>query len=483
MNAPIDNATHPSTTANSPDAMRNALANFDKRAIRKLQSQTRKPDLGHIPGGSGMPYFGHMYWFVTDVHRWLDKQYAQHGPVFKFNAPGVGDTVFLLGPEANQLVFQNEDKKFSNFLAWDTVFATLFDNNLLERDFANHKAHRRILQSAFKRQAIEGHIDIMNPLLKNGIEKWQSGKPIKAMDHLKQLLLETGSAVFLGAENAEESKPLNKAFSDIVAATTDPLRRKEIWFSPYAKGVRANRVLSNYIAGQLPSRRETQGRDLFSQFCHLRDTDGKLFTDEEIRDHVIFLLFAAHDTTTSALSSILFALASNPQWQEELRQEMFDLNKEEIEFDDIAALTKTGWTLKEALRMYPALSVMPRYALEEFEYKGHRIPANTTVTVSALFTHYMSDYWENPHTFNPERFSPERSEEKGHLFQYVPFGGGAHKCLGMHFAEVQGKMFLFHLLKNYSVEKQDWQKRYKFNPIPLAFPTDGLPLIFRPLKN
>ncbi|MFK7978262.1 MAG: cytochrome P450 [Halioglobus sp.] len=465
----------------STQAIREALGNFDKRAIRNYRAKAGKPDLSHIPGGKGMPYFGHMYWFVSDVHRWLDKQYEQHGPVFKFNAPGVGDTVFLLGPEANQLVLQNENKLFSNFLAWDTVFATLFDNNLLERDFANHKAHRRILQSAFKRHAIEGHIDIMNPLLKNGIDSWQSGSPIKAMDHLKQLLLETGSAVFLGAKSSDESKPLNKAFSDIVAATTDPLRRKEIWFSPYAKGVRANGVLSDYIAAQLPSRRANEGRDLFSQFCHLRDADGGLFTDEEIRDHVIFLLFAAHDTTTSALSAILFALASNLSWQEELRQEMLDLDKANIEFDDITALTKTGWTLKEALRMYPALSVMPRYALEEFEYAGHKIPANTTVTVSALFSHYMPEFWSNPHTFDPARFSPERTEEKGHQFQYIPFGGGAHKCLGMHFAEVQTKMFLFHLLKHYRVEKQGWQKRYRFNPIPLAFPTDGLPLTFERL--
>lgn len=480
MNAPATRTTHHSKTG-AQTTIRDALAAFDKPAIRQFQRKAPMPDLRHIPGGRGMPLMGHMYWFLTDVHSWLDKRYAQHGSVFRFRAPGVGDTVFLLGPDANQLVFQNEGKLFSNFLAWDTVFATLFDNNLLERDFANHKAHRRILQSAFKRQAIEGHIDIMNPLLQSGIAKWDTGSPIRAMDHLKQLLLETGSAVFLGVNNPDESKPLNQAFSDIVAATTDPLRRKEIWFSPYAKGVRANRVLSDYIASQLPARRKTQGRDLFSQFCHLKDEDGKLFTDEEIRDHVIFLLFAAHDTTTSALSAILFALASNPGWQEELRQEMFELNKTAIEFDDIAALKKTGWTFKEALRMYPALAVMPRYALEDFEYNGHLIPANTTVTVSALFTHYMPEYWENPHTFDPMRFSPERAEEKGHLFQYIPFGGGAHKCLGMHFAEVQGKMFLFHLLKNYRIEKQQHQKRYKFNPIPLAFPTDGLPLSFHKL--
>lgn len=476
MNAPVKSQPPGQT------GIREALANFDKPAIRQFQQAAPRPSLDHIPGGPGMPYFGHMYWFLTDIHAWLNKQYAQHGPVFKFRAPQIGDTVFLLGPEANQRVFQNEDKIFSNFLAWDNVFSTLFDNNLLERDFANHKAHRRILQSAFKRQAIEGHINIMNPLLQNGVAQWASGKPIKTMAHLKQLLLETGSAVFLGVEDPQESRPLNKAFSDIVAATTDPLRKEALWFSPYAKGLRANRVLSSYIEQQLPQRRLHEGRDLFSQFCHLRDEQGNLFRDEEIRDHVIFLLFAAHDTTTSALSAILFALASNEQWQQELRLEIQAIRKSCLEFDDIPRLTKTGWTIKEALRMYPALTMMPRYALEDFEYQGHHIPAHTRVNVSALFTHYMPEHWTNPHTFDPLRFSPERAEEKGHLFQYIPFGGGAHKCLGMHFAEVQTKMFLFHLLKNYRVAKRPGQEKYRYNNIPLTFPTDGLPLSFHPVQ-
>lgn len=131
--------------------------------------------------------------------------------------------------------------------------------------------------------------------------------------------------------------------------------------------------------------------------------------------------------------------------------------------------------------MYPALALMPRYALQDFEFQGHRIPAHTTVLVSSIFTHYMPEYWSNPHTFDPARFSPERAEDKKDLFQYIPFGGGAHKCLGMHFSEVQGKMFLFHLLKNYKVTKDAKNRDYKYNNVPLTFPTNGLPLTFQKL--
>jgi len=454
-----------------------SLSTFDLPKIREYQKRTKLGKLSHIPGGAGLPFIGHTYWFLTDSHAWINRQYAKNGPVFRAKTP-ILDMVMLLGPEANKLVFKNEGKVFSNFLAWDNTFENLFDNALMERDFAGHKKERKVLQQAFKRPAIESHIQIMSPALRAGIEQWPTGRTIKAMDHVKQLLLNVGAKVFLGLEMGPQADTINQAFVDIVAGCGDPIRRKEIWFSPYAKGIRASKTLCKYIMDTIPERRKVAGDDMFSQLCHMRDDEGRLIQDEKIRDHIIFVLFAAHDTTTSSLSAILYALASNLEWQEELREEMTSLNKEGVEFDDINALQKTGWTFKEALRMFPALSVIPRYALTDFEFNGHLIPANTIVTVSSVFTHYMPEYWTNPHTFDPYRFSPGRAEEKQHSFQFIPFGGGAHKCLGLHFADIQVKIFLFHLLKNYKVTKNRKMTKYNYNNIPLTFPTDGLPLRF-----
>ena len=469
------NVTSTVAPAQSNEEIFTALATFDKPAIRQYQKDNKSPNLDHLPGDKGMPVIGHTYWFLNNIHKWINNQHQQYGSVFTMHTPLLR-AVLLLGPEVNRLVFQNENKIFSNFLAWDTTFNTLFDNNLLERDFKDHKTQRKILQQAFKRPAIEGHMELMNPLLEQGINQWRHNRPIKAMNHIKDLLLNVGAEVFLGINIGKESAILNQAFTDIVAATADPLRRREIWFSPYAKGVRGNKVLTRYIMNAIPERRRNPGRDLFSQLCQLRDDEGKLLSDEVVRDHIIFLLFAAHDTTTSALSALLYSLATDLQWQETLREEMFSINKTALEFNDIEKLEKTGWSFKEALRMYPALTLMPRYALEEFEFNGHRIKKNAIVAVSSLFTHYMPEYWTQPHRFDPLRFSPERAEEKRDFFQYIPFGGGAHKCLGMHFAEVQGKMFLFHLLKNYRITKNPKMKKYRYNNIPLTFPTDGLPL-------
>ncbi len=469
--------TNTSSIDTSTIDIRQALSNFDVPSVRQHQKSINKPNLDHIPGNSGLPLIGNALPMIYNLQNWLNSQQSRHGKVFRVKIPTL-DGVMLLGPEANKLLFKNEGKKFSNYLAWEYSLRDLFDNNLLERDFADHKKLRKSLQIAFKRESIEGHIEMMNPMLKDGIKTLPSGKTIKAMDYVKELLLSTGSNVFLGVEPGPEIHSINKAFTDIVAGTADLLHIKQLWFTPFAKGIKGRKTLSDYMLKNIAERRKYQTKDLFSQFCHLQDDNGNLFTDEEIRDQLLFILFAAHDTTTGALSAVLYALATNPQWQEELRQEMHSLDKDDIEFDDIDKMQKTDWTIKEALRMYPPLAVAARYALEDFEYEGHKIPANTPIVYSSLFTHYMPEYWTNPYRFDPMRFSPERAEYKKDFYQYVPFGGGAHKCLGLHFAQVQSKMFLFHLLKNYRISKHPKMTRYKFTSLPLTFPTDGLPLRF-----
>ncbi|WP_374972349.1 cytochrome P450 [Spongiibacter marinus] len=461
-----------------------ALSTNNIPAVRRYQRHMKSPDLSHIPGDCGLPYLGNAHNLLFNFEDYSRKSYDKFGPIFKFKSVGTIGTegVWLLGPDGNRLVLQNEGNKFSNFFGWDVAFKGLFDNALLEQDYSYHKASRKIMQSAFKKEAIQSHLEIMSPVLRSGIDSWPKNKPVKTLRTLKNLLLDTGSKVFLGVETGKDTDKINQAFVDIIYGVADPFKDKGPFFFPYAKGVKGRKTISNFIFDNIDSRRRNPGKDLFSQLCLLTDEDGNKFSDSEIRDQVLFLLFAAHDTTTSTLCSVLHAISCNQQWQDELREELLELEKQHLEFDDLSTLVKTGWTIKEALRMYPPLGVMPRFTLEDVEFNGYTIPANSQVMISAVFSHYMEEYWTNPRTFDPERFSPERAEDKKDFFQYIPFGGGAHKCLGMHFAETQVKVFLFHLLRNYRVTtKKPEGADYKFRWVPLTFPSDGLPLSFEPL--
>lgn len=465
-------------SANNTDIFE-ALSTFDKEKINALLKQRQRPDLSHIPGSKGMPLLGHVFWVVRDVLSWLQDQEKQFGPVFKFKAFNK-EFVFLLGPEANRLLLQNENNTFSNYIANRGIIRKLLDDNVLSLDFSYHKSTRKALQAAFKRQAVEGHIELMNPVMRSSIENWPRNQTIASCDYIRKLLLDTGAKVFLGLDIGPEADKLNNAFVELVNGGGSFIRKEHLPFTAYAKGVKARKRLDDFIYANISERRNNteQGRDIFSQLCKAKDDDGNHFTNEEICNQTVFILFAAHDTTSSVLCSTFYHLASDQEWQETLRQEMLSLNKNHLEFDDFDLLKKTGWTFQEALRMYPPVPIYPRYALKDFEYAGCHIPAHTAVFGSNVYTHYMDEYWSKPYTFDPMRFSPERAEDKQHFFQYIPFGGGAHKCLGLHFAQIQGKMALFYFLKHYRIKKNPNMKSFKFKHFPMTFPSDGLPLYF-----
>ena len=135
--------------------------------------------------------------------------------------------------------------------------------------------------------------------------------------------------------------------------------------------MKGRRFLEKFMTDLIPEKRKGIDNDFFTELCHAADeeTDTQL-TDEDVMNHMIFLLFAAHDTTTSTLSSIMYALAKNPEWQEALAEEAAGLNKEHLEYDDLQTLEKTTWVFKEALRMHPPLPTIPRRSIEETEWQG-----------------------------------------------------------------------------------------------------------------
>ncbi|MEX1668632.1 cytochrome P450 [Zhongshania guokunii] len=444
------------------------------------QEYPRRPnrDLEHIPGDNGMPVFGQTFSFLRNYKALTEQRFNKYGPISR------GNTLFqhsltLLGPEANEIVLKNSEGEFSSMLAWNPLLDRLFPNGLMLKDAEAHRYDRKILQGAFKKNAIEGYLDTMNPHLEQGVINWPKGKEFHFQYAVKQLLLEVAAEVFLGVEMGEEASSVNEAFVDTMLASMAVVKLPipgTLWY----RGLRGRQHLENFIMAHIDAKRRGEGRDIFSQICHATDEDGKHFSDEAVRDHIIFLLFAAHDTTTSTLCSIVYALAKNPEWQQRLRNEYKALGKPQLDYDDLGELEDSKLVFKEALRMYPAVPAIPRRTLKDMDILGYHIPKNTAVAISPLFTHYMEEYWTEPNRFDPERFSKSRAEDKKHFYQWVPFGGGAHKCLGLNFAEIQTKLFLFHLLSHYQIKVKEGYEMPR-SWVPLIFPADGLPVTFEAL--
>ncbi len=447
-----------------------------------FQTHTENRTIGNIPGESGAPVVGLTLELLRDPQKVSDRLVSKYGHVYWTSAFG-RKTVTLLGPDANEFVLMDRGKNFSSKGGWDPLLDKLFPNGLMLRDFDDHKAHRRIMQVAFKQPAMMSYVARLNEGINKGLHNWEEKGDFRFYPAIKELTLNTAASVFLGMQLGPEADRLNTAFYDSVQAAVSvvraPIPGTKMW-----KGVRGRKWIENYFREQIPLRRGSDGDDMFTLLCNAVDDDGNRYSDDDIVDHMDFLMMAAHDTLTSSITTMIYKLCEFPEWQEEARKECrsLGLGPDELPYESLAELQIVEWCFKEALRMNPPVPSIPRRTVREVEFDGYKIPANTPVNVSPGFTHRMSDIWTNPDNFEPDRFSAQRAEDRQHKFAWVPFGGGAHMCIGLHFAYMQMKVFMYQLLMKYEFKLDDGYVA-DFQIMPIPKPKDGLPIHLRPLKE
>jgi cytochrome P450 len=398
-----------------------------------------------------------------------------HGPVWQ-SPVGRGVMISMLGPDALEFVWKNREGAFSSELGWQPYIGRVFPGAIMAMDGDQHRYQRRIMQVAFRKSALRTYLEQMAPSIDVGIGTWLKPNQASAAQQmfplLKQLTLDLAASVFMGVKLGESAAELNRAFVATVAASVTLIRVAipglKMW-----RGVKGRELLVKRFRALLPEKRNNHTSDFFSEFCHAQSEQGERFTDQEIIDHMIFLMMAAHDTTTSTLTTMMYQLARHPEWQERLRAKAVALGKKQLEYDDLEQLDELTWVMREALRLNPPLTSMPRMCTTDVVFQGYRIPAGALVGVYPMHVHYMASLWSEPHKFDPERFSPERQEDKRHAFAWVPFGGGAHMCIGQHFATLQVKAIMHQLLLRYRWSiAPGYTMPYQL--VPIAKPSDGL---------
>ncbi|MEE4660527.1 MAG: cytochrome P450 [Halieaceae bacterium] len=425
-----------------------------------------------IPGRYGLPLVGDTFRYVMDPFSVLHERYQQYGPVSRISLT-FQKMVLALGPEYVQQLMLDSDQAFSSRMGYDAPLGDFFAGGLLMRDFAEHKFHRRIMQTAFKIDAMRNYIDQMQPLIEARMDDWAKLPDFQFYPNIKTLLLDIGAKVFLGMDLAgPETEALNRNFLEMNEGIL-ALIRKDWPGLLYRRGMNGRRALEAFFVGLVPQRRGTSGTDMATFFANETTEDGEYFSDEVVGEHLIFLLLAAHDTTTSALTMAAYYLANDQQWQERLREEARATGS--LSYDDLAQVPDLQNSFHEVLRMNPPVPSLMRRTVKPVEVGGFELPPHTMVQVSPLYTHRMEAYWSRPHDYDPDRFA--RQEHKQHSFLWAPFGGGAHKCIGLHFADMLYKCALSTILRRYrfSFVTPD-QYPGRIQHFPFAKPMDNLPL-------
>jgi cytochrome P450 len=385
--------------------------------------------------------------------------YEELGPIFSTRLLHA-KVVFMIGPEANHYVTVEHPENFHWREGSFADLIPLLGDGLLTIDGGYHDRARRIMMPAFHREQIEASVETMIAEADGAIERLAAGEVVDVYDWARNLAMRIAMRALLGLDPDDGGHG---------AAAARHFERALGWYgvdfhvrvlrgpgSPWRRLMTSRRVLDEIVYAEIAARRrdpDPERRDVLSLLLGARDEDGSGFTDEEVRDQVMTLMFAGHDTSTSTISFLLYELARHPEALARVQAEQDAVLGGEPPTPSqlFGELPYLDMVLDETLRLYPPAWVGPRRAVREFEFGGYHVPAGAYVNYCSWASHRLPEVFPEPEAFIPERFERERKAAlpRG---AYIPFGGGTRICIGKRFGQTEVKLVATMLLQRIRLE-------------------------------
>ena len=416
-----------------------------------------------IPKVPGLPIIGHSIPFQRNALNFTAEKQKKYGDIFQISLLNE-NFIVLLTPEITKEVFLDKDDNFSSKEGWAVTLGPTFENGLMLRDFDDHKYHRTLLQDSFRHDAIYNYLSIIQPIIDSWVENIKTQTSFNLYESIKQLMFDISLSLFFLDVKNNESQKLNNLFMDSIASATSAVR----WPLPFTKlkkGLKAREYLLDYFESKSQMIDAESKKTLFAELVNTNKGDAGL-SNHEIAEHMIFLLLAAHDTTTITLTNSIYNLSKNPDFLNDLRQEA-----SEIDPLDISSLKNGNFAesiFQEAIRYYPPVPFSIRRVMRDTKIGGYNVDGGTYLTISPLLLHHDKRYWDNPSVFDPYRFIDPAYSNKA----YFPFAGGAHTCIGKFFASYMFKNVIYKYVQN--VEQPSIDKSLNIRPTPIPHPIDDV---------
>ena len=410
------------------------------------------------PLDKGNLLFGHSIKFNNDALSLVKNLQNKYGDIFEISILHKRVTMFMT-PSATKHIYLDGEDNFSSRHGWEFSLGKTFENGLMLRDFDDHRFHRGLLQDSFRRDALANYLQIVQPLLDTWIEELQENKSFNLYATMKELMFKISLELFFDEIDNSRQKELEKLFTDAIKSATSVVRTP-LPFTKLRKGLKARRSLLRYFESKAENV-DIESNTLFAELVKTNKHEGGL-SNYEIAEHMIFLLLAAHDTTTSTLTTAIHHLSTDKNFYQELKKEA-----NEISLTDISELkngVKGESLFSEAMRMYPPVPFSLRYVMRDTVVENYKLDAGTYVAIGPLVLHNDERFWENPQECDPNRFlNADETNEA-----YFPFSGGAHTCIGKFFASYLFKNVIYKLVSN--IETISSTEPLKINPAPIPFP-------------
>ncbi len=256
-------------------------------------------DLSHMRGEYGWPFIGKTWDMFRDPRRLFAQHYEKYGAVSRISITG-NKCVLLLDPDHTQRVLMDREKNFSIKMGWESVMADFFQGGLVMRGYDEQRMHRGIMPSSVKPPAMREYATRVQATVEKAVERWAPSDSIFFYDEVKRLLLDIAFEVFCKVDDSGSKVPkINQAFTDMMEGALGIVRFDVPGFL-YHRGLEGRRYLKRFFMNLIDTKRASDDQDVFAHFCREKTEDGEYYDDEDIADHMIFLMLAAHDTTSSA---------------------------------------------------------------------------------------------------------------------------------------------------------------------------------------
>jgi cytochrome P450 len=426
------------------------------------------------PGSFGLPLLGETLNFFRE-RDFVSKRRKKYGTVFKTHLFG-RPIAILVGAEANRFILNNENKYFA--ATWPKSMKVLLGSNSLAVRTGNfHTSRRKLMYQAFQPRALASYLPTIERITANYLEKWQQMGILTWYPELRNYTFDIACKLFVGKDNASQTA-LCHLFEDWCAGLFSlPIA---LPWTRFGKALRCREGLLREIEKIIVQRQQAENpaADALGILLKAEDEAGNRLSLEELKEQILLLLFAGHETLTSALASFCLLIAQHPDVLARIRQEQekFD-DSIPLTSEQLKQMTYLEQVLKEVLRLIPPVGGGFREVIEDCQFQGYRIPQGWNVEYHILTTHEDETLYPNPQQFDPERFAPENAADKQPPFGYVPFGGGLRECLGKEFARLEMKIFAVMLVRRYQWELLPDQD-LTLSTIPTPHPQDGLQVKF-----
>jgi cytochrome P450 len=425
----------------------NATASSPLRAAARAGAAVT--GVAPIPTLAGLPLLGSALEFRRDRLGLLDRV-ARLGPVARFHL-GPVPVHLVTDPELAHGILVDQADSFVKSPGLSVFARPLLGEGLLTSEAALHRRQRKLLAPAFAPRRMATYAAAMADEAARTARAWRDGAVVDLADEMMEMTLAIAGRTLFGADVRGDARVVGDALAAAMKAMLDglssPVQVPASW--PIPRNLRMRRAVAalDRVVGRLVAERRASGDDrgdVLSMLLLARDDqDGTGMSDRQVRDEVMTLILAGHETTANALSWTLHALGRHPRLRARVEAEIDALDRPP---DDLARLPFTQMVLDEAMRLWPPAYIMGRQVSREVVVAGVRFPAGATLLINVRGIHRRADLYPEPHAFRPDRMTPEQKKVRPRG-AYLPFGAGPRVCIGSHFALLEAATALAVLLR------------------------------------